>query len=305
MAKQEGKIWKIGVTGGTGLIGSALVAFLAKAGHQPVVISRSGAEGTIQWNPDKGEFDATPLEGFDAVVHLAGEPIAQRWTGEVRERIYSSRVGSTRLLVKKLAELKAPPQVFLSASGINYYPSTTMGARLDESAKEGSDFLSRVCQHWEGEACKAERFATRVCMLRTAVVLSPDGGALAKLLPVFKAGIGGRVGSGEQPFPWISLQDYVGACSHLLFDSTHSGPANLVAPECVSNQVFTKTLGSALNRPAILPVPKIAIRLAFGEMGTSTLLHGVDARPGVLENESYPFHHPKLKVALAEMFQKN
>jgi len=293
----------IAITGGTGMIGRAVRAFLEAAGHEVVVISRSGAEGTVYWDPGEKVFDASPLEGTHAVIHLAGEPIAQRWTGEVRERIYSSRIESTRLLVGALGQLSHPPKVLLSASGINYYPFTPMGAGLDETAGAGTNFLSRVCCHWEDEAGKALAFADRVCLLRTAVVLSPEGGALAKLLPIFKAGLGGRVGSGKQPFPWVSLTDYVRICGHLLRESSHSGPVNVVAPEAVDNRTFTQALGRALKRPAVMPVPQTAVRMAFGEMGRSTILEGVDAVPGVLRRESFSFAHPDLVSALADLLK--
>ncbi|MBC2604289.1 TIGR01777 family oxidoreductase [Puniceicoccus vermicola] len=301
MTEEENQSWKIAITGGTGMIGSAVRKSLEKAGHEVRVISRSGDEGTILWQPDEGKIDEDALTGTDAVIHLAGEPIAQRWTGEVRERIYSSRVRSTRLLVRALRDLPTPPKVFLSASGINFYPPTPMGAQLDESAGEGTDFLSRVCHHWEGEARKAEEFIPRVCRLRTAVVLSPEGGALAKLLPIFKSGVGGRIGSGEQPFPWISLEDYTRICLHLIFQSSYSGAVNLVAPDAVTNEEFVKTLADALDRPAVLPVPKVMVRMAFGEMGISTLYEGVDAAPAVLQADSFEFRHPKLGPALAEI----
>jgi len=289
---------KIAITGGTGLIGSALRSSLEARGCELALISRSSSKADVIWDIDEGSFDASPLEGFDAIIHLAGEPIAQRWTGEVRERIYSSRINSTRLLVDGLSKLREPPKVFLSASGINYYPSTDFGAGLNEKAESGEGFLSRVCRHWEAEAQKAASFVPRVCFLRTAVVLASNGGALSKLVPVFKAGVGGRVGTGEQPFPWISIRDYVGACEHLLFDSDLSGPINLVAPERVDNRTFSKTLGKVLNRPAVLPVPKTAVKVVFGEMGLSTLMEGVDAIPGKLEDDGYRFVDPELAAAL-------
>tara|TARA_R100000027_G_scaffold391_7_gene518 strand:- start:9173 stop:10090 length:918 start_codon:yes stop_codon:yes gene_type:complete len=304
MTREESHIQKIAITGGTGLIGGAVRDSLREAGHEVVVISRSGADGTVYWNPEDKEFDPSPLEGFDAVIHLAGEPIAKRWTGEVREKIYSSRVRSTRLLVDGLASLQEPPKVFLSASGINFYRPTEMGASLTEEEGEGTDFLSRVCLHWEAEAKRAEKFAPRVCFLRTSAVLAKDGGALAKMLPIFRKGAGGRIGSGEQPFPWVSLRDYVGICHHLLFSSSYSGPVNVVSPGVVSNEEFVKSLGEALNRPAVIPVPRTAIRLAFGEMGTSMLLEGVHAVPAVLQRDGFVFQDSKVGPALAKITGK-
>ena len=293
--------WRIAITGGTGMIGRAVGRELERLGHEVVVVSRSGREGTVFWDPEAKRFEVEKLEGCRAVIHLAGEPIAQRWTGEVREKIYSSRVRGTRLLVEGLGRLATPPEVLLCASGINYYPATGFGAALGEDAGPGGDFLSRVCLHWEQEAAKAERHGTRVRSLRTAVVLSPEGGALAKLLPIFRAGGGGRIASGRQPFPWISISDYVSICLHLLFRSTASGAFNVVSPGRVTNSEFVRTLARVLKRPCVLPVPRTAIRLAFGEMGSKTLVEGVDAVPAALLGDGFRFEHSNLESALAEL----
>lgn len=296
---------RVAITGGTGLAGSALRDDLAARGVEVIVLSRSGAPGTVRWDPEGGELDPSGLEGCAAVVHLAGEPIAQRWTGEVRERIYASRIRSTRLLVEALGAMDDPPKTLLCASGINYYPSAAeAGAGFDENALPGERFLSRVCLHWEIEARKAESSGTRVCLLRTAVVLSPAGGALAKLLPVFRAGLGGRVASGKQPFPWISIDDYTAICRHLLFSSDLAGPVNVVAPGRVTNAEFSRTLADVLGRPCCFPVPRSAIRLAFGEMGRATLVEGVDAVPAALSADGYRFRQPELRGALAELLDR-
>ncbi|MFP4353394.1 MAG: TIGR01777 family oxidoreductase [Puniceicoccaceae bacterium] len=296
--------WRIAITGGTGMIGRAVGRELGRLGHEVVVVSRSGRGGTVFWDPEEQRFEAEKLEGCRAVIHLSGEPIAQRWTGEVRERIYSSRVRATRLLVEGLGRLATPPEVLLSASGINYYPATEFGAALDEEAGPGGDFLSRVCLHWEQEAFKAERIGTRVRVLRTAVVLSPEGGALARLLPVFRAGAGGRIASGRQPFPWVSIDDYVSICRHLLFRSTASGAFNVVSPGRVTNAEFVRTLARVLKRPCVLPVPRTAIRLAFGEMGSKTLVEGVDAVPAALLGDGFRFRHSNLEGALAHLLDR-
>ncbi|MEM0965600.1 MAG: TIGR01777 family oxidoreductase [Verrucomicrobiota bacterium] len=301
MKEVDQKPWRIAITGGTGLIGRELRKEWEEAGHEVLTVSRKDDGNGIFWDPENEKIDIATLEGLDAVVHLAGEPIAQRWTGEVRERIYSSRVKSTRLLVRSFAKLKTPPRVFLSASGINYYPSTEMGARLDEQADVGDDFLSRVCLHWEAEASKANPLVSRVCLLRTAVVLSPLGGALAKLLPVFSKGLGGRIGTGKQPFPWISIGDYKRVCSYLLFDSELTGPINVVAPKAATNESFTKALAKVLGKPASLAVPKMAIRLAFGEMGRLTVIEGVDAAPAALLSDGFEFQDSDLEEALEDL----
>jgi hypothetical protein len=305
MDDTEQQTWKIAITGGTGMIGSELRKSLEDQGHEVLIISRSDAAGTVQWDPATDQLDVEALEAIDAIVHLAGEPIAQRWSGAVREKIYSSRVRSTRLLVEGLRKLKSPPKVFLSASGINYYHATEMGAKLEENATPGDDFLSRVCLHWEAEAAKAEKFIPRVCRLRTSAVLSPKGGALAKLLPVFKSGAGGPVGNGKQPFPWISLHDYVRICMHLLFHSEKSGAFNVVAPGVVTNREFAKALGKALNRPAVVPVPAMMLRLAYGDMAQPILLEGVDAAPAALLSDGFSFDHPELVAALADSLQRD
>lgn len=294
---------RIAVTGGTGMIGAAVCDDLRRKGHEVAVISRSGGEGRIQWDPEQRRFDPAPLEGFDAVIHLAGEPIAQRWTGEVRERIYSSRVRSTKVLVDGLRKLSRPPRTLLSASGINYYPAGRVGDAWDESGPPGEGFLPRVCLHWEIEARRAEEIGMRVCLLRTAVVLAPEGGALAKLLPVFRMGAGGPVAPGDQPFPWLSLSDYAAAVRHLLAAPTR-GAVNLVSPGRVTNAEFSRALAEVLGRPCVFKVPKIAVRAVFGEMGRATLLEGVDAVPAALEAGGFAFGDADLKEALARMLDR-
>lgn len=292
---------RIAITGATGLIGATASQRLREEGWEVLPISRGRHAGAIRWDPGAGYLDRDSLEGSDAVLHLAGEPIAQRWTGRAREKIYSSRVESTRLLVQSLCQLQRPPQVLLSASGINYYASTEMGARIDESAPHGDSFLARVCHHWEAQALRAEESGIRTCLLRTAVVLSPRGGALAKLLPVFRAGLGGPVGSGRQPFPWITLDDHVTALLHLLDHPECRGPFNLVAPGMVDNRTFARTLAAQLRRPSVVPVPRLAVGTVFGEMGRATLLEGVDARPAALEASGFSFGFPQLEAALAHL----
>ncbi len=295
---------RVAVTGGSGMIGRALVDSFRGEGHEVVSLSRTAGEKTLVWDPDEKVFDPEPLEGFDAVVHLAGENIAQRWTGAARDRIYTSRMRSTKVLVDGLSKLSSPPGTLLSASGINFYPPTKMGARLDESTEHGEGFLSRVCHHWEIEARRAGEMGIRVCLLRTAVVLSPEGGALAKLLPVFRAGLGGPVAPGDQPFPWISINDYVGAVRHLLCESTLAGPVNLAAPDRVTNRQFSKALANALGRPCCLKVPRSAVRLAFGAMGKETLTEGVDAVPRALQEDGYSFADGKLVEALDRLLDR-
>lgn len=292
---------KIAITGGTGLIGRALRNHLTNEGHEILVVSRDPTSADISWDPDQAILETNKLEGLDAVIHLAGEPIAKRWTGKTREAIYRSRVESTRLLVDTLGKLKKPPSVLLSASGINFYDSTNLGAALDEGASAGNSFLARVCRHWEEQALRAEKQGIRVCLLRTSVVLSPEGGALAQLLPVFRKGMGGRVGDGKQPFPWVSLNDYISLTIHLLLNNESSGPYNVVSPHVVDNATFVKVLGEVLKKPAVVPMPAFAVKMGFGEMGRALLLEGVDARPAKLLAEGFAFHHPEIKQALTSL----
>ena len=296
---------KIAITGGTGLIGQALAKRLNETGYEVLIISRDAEKGDIRWNLDKGFIEEERLEGLDAVFHLAGEPIARRWTGKAREEIYRSRIESTRLLVEAFGRLKRPPSALFSASGINYYKSTDLGASLDEDGENGDSFLSRVCLHWEEQARQAERLGVRVCLLRTSAVLSPDGGVLGQLLPVFRKGMGGKVGNGKQPFSWITLDDYVLACLHLINEEKAFGPYNLVAPGVVDNAEFVKTLGQALHKPAVVPLPAFAVKMSFGEMGRALLLEGVDARPVKLLGDGFTFSYPRLPEALGHLLPAN
>src|SRR5256714_4559219 len=264
---------KIIVTGASGLIGSTLVPSLIKQGHQVTTLvrreSKQGAQGEVSevsWNPAAGELDAARLVGHDACVHLAGESIAEgRWTDEKKRRIVESRVKSTQLLAETLARLETRPRAFLCASATGYYGDR--GAEvLTEASAAGTNFLAEVCREWEAATEPARAAGIRTVSLRFGVVLSKEGGALAKMLLPFKLGAGGRVGSGKQYMSWIALDDAVGAIEHALTDENLSGPVNVVAPQPVTNAEFTKTLGHVLGRPTLLPVPAFGLRLALGEM---------------------------------------
>jgi uncharacterized protein (TIGR01777 family) len=281
---------RIGVTGASGLVGSSLVPFLTTGGHEVVVIRRAGSPGAPDWETDG-------LDGLDAVVHLAGEPIAQRWSPEVKERIQASRDAGTRALVARLTELPQPPRAFLSASAIGIYGDRG-DEELDESSAAGSDFLAGVCTAWEAAAAGAGAAGMRVVTARLGVVLAPGGGALAKLLPPFRAGAGGPVGNGRQWLSWIALDDAVGALHHLLQDDSASGTYNLVAPAPVRNRELARTLGRVLHRPALLPAPAPAIAAAFGEMGRATLLGSQRVLPRRLEESGFAFLAPGLEQAL-------
>ncbi len=297
---------RILVTGSTGLVGSALVAALRNKGHQVVRAVRREPINTdeVLWNPEQGKLNAAQLSGVDAVVHLAGENIADgRWTEEKKKRILDSRVKGTRLLSETLANLNPKPRVLVSASAIGFYGNR--GAEvLTEESSAGKDFLAEVCREWEDATASAKESGIRTVNLRIGIVLSKKGGALGKMLTPFKLGIGGRVGSGEQFMSWIALDDVLGIIEHALTNKTLSGPVNTVAPNPVTNEEFTKKLGAAISRPTIFPIPAFALRLAFGgEMADSTLLSSARVEPQKLKPSGYKFLYPTLDEALRHVLK--
>ncbi|MBZ5647851.1 MAG: TIGR01777 family oxidoreductase [Acidobacteriia bacterium] len=288
---------RVAISGASGFIGSAVVRRLEADGHQVARLVRGTARpGEIHWIP-AGALDPQPLEGFDGVVHLAAENISGRWTATKKARILNSRVQGTLTIAATLARLQQKPKVLVSASAIGFY-----GPRgeetLDETSSSGSDFLSEVAQQWESATEAAARAGIRVVLLRFGVVLGESGGALAKMLPPFRMGVGGRVGSGEQWMSWVALDDAAGAVEHALTNESLRGPVNVVAPNPVRNSEFTKLLGEVLHRPAVLPMPVFAVKLAFGEMGTTLLLGSQRVLPKKLEASGYQFKYPELKSTL-------
>jgi len=288
---------KVAITGSSGLIGTALSASLKADGHDVLPVVRSGFFG-VRWDIEKGTIDAAALEGVDAVVHLAGEGIAEkRWSDEQRRRILESRSKGTALLAGALAGLSSKPKVLLSGSAIGWY-----GDRGDEVLTEtsapGDGFLTEVCQAWEGATGPASDAGIRVAHLRTGIVLDRSGGALGKLVPIFRFGLGGRLGSGKQWWSWIALEDEVGAIRFLL-DHDVSGPVNLTAPEPTTNAAFAKALGHAMHRPSFLPVPKFGPQLLLGrDLATALLFGSQRVLPTVLTDAGYAFKHPRLDEAL-------
>jgi hypothetical protein len=291
------------VTGATGLVGRALAARLE---GKVAALSRDPARARAlfptaeahAWAPEAGPPPAAALEGVEVVFHLAGEPVGEgRWTTERKRRIRASRELGTRHLVAGFEALERRPSVLVVASAVGYY-----GDRGDETLDEGSGpgrgFLSEVCEAWEREALEAERLGVRVVCVRLGIVLAPGGGALARMLPAFRRGLGGRLGSGRQWMAWIHIEDAVGLCLHAAGDARIHGPLNAVSPAPTTNAEFTRALGRALHRPAFLPVPRAALRLAFGELG-QILTHSQRVRPGVAERTGYVFRHPGLEGALA------
>jgi uncharacterized protein (TIGR01777 family) len=242
--------------------------------------------------------DLAALEGVDAVVHLAGEPVAGgRWNSERKLRIRASRVDGTRTLSRAMAQLESPPKVMISASATGWYGPSPEG-EVDESTPAGPGFLAEVCRAWEGAADPAREAGVRVVHPRTGVVLAGDGGALAKMLPPFLLGLGGRLGSGRQGMSWIGLDDLLGLLHQALFDDSLEGPVNAVAPAAVDNAEFTRVLARVLKRPALLPAPAFALKLLLGEMAEELLLGGAFVRSTVLADSGFDFHHPELEQAL-------
>jgi len=290
----------ITLTGATGRLGSLLVEALTRRGDEVTVLTRDPEKArarpdAIAWDPGAGPAPAAALAGRDAVVHLAGEDIAQRWNEETLRRIRDSREQGTRNLVAGIREADPRPRALISASAVGYYGNRP--EPVDEDAGPGSDVLADVCVVWEREAQAAEELGLRVVRVRTGLVLDKDGGALEKMLPPFRLGAGGPVAGGRQYMPWIHIEDVVGIYLRAIDDEAWSGPVNATAPEPVTNAVFSKALGRALHRPAVAPVPGFAIRLLYGGMA-KLVLEGQNARPRRTLELGYAFRHPQLDEAL-------
>ena len=297
---------KILMSGSHGLVGTALSKSLTNDGHEVVRLvrrERSPGAPEVEWHPNQGRIDAEQLEGFDVVVHLAGENIASgRWSEEKKRGIRESRVKGTSLLSEALARLSPPPSLFLSASAIGYY-----GDRGDELLTEqsapGNGFLPSVCVEWENATRPAVEKGITTIHTRFGIILDRNEGALAKMLPPFQMGIGGKVGDGKQWMSWIALDDVVAGLKFLMADKSVHGPANFVAPNPVTNAEFTKALGRVLSRPTFFPVPAFGARLAFGEMADALLLSSQRVKPGVLQDRSFPFSWPNLEPALKHLLR--
>jgi uncharacterized protein (TIGR01777 family) len=299
---------KVLVSGSTGLVGSELCTVLTSGGHEIARLVRESPRSRqpeVTWDPAKGQLNAAQLEGFDAVVHLAGENISSRWTEKQKARIRDSRIQGTQLLCETLAKLKQKPQTLVCASAIGFYGDRG-NQELDESSPPGNPqaFLVDVCKQWEAATEPARAAGIRVVNLRFGVILSPKGGALAKMLLPFQLGAGGIIGDGKQFMSWIALDDAVGAIQHVLATSALTGPVNAVSPQSVTNYEFTKTLGTVLYRPTIFPVPAFAARLAFGEMADELLLASTRVKPAQLNASGYKFRYPQLEAALRHVLGK-
>ena len=295
---------KILVTGASGTVGSALVPFLTTGGHSVTRLVRAEPKPEeVRWDPAAGQIDKAGLEGHDAVVHLAGESIAGRWTATKKKKIRDSRVQGTRLLAEALSGLARPPKVLVCASALGYYGNRGE-EKLREDSGAGSGFLAEVCQQWEAAAEPARQKGIRVANLRIGIILSSVGGALVQMLLPFKLGVGGKIGSGQQYWSWVAVDDVAGAIHHALTTESLHGPVNTVAPKPVTNLEFTKTLGRVLGRPTIFPMPAFVARLALGEMADELLLSSARLEPGRLLASGYKFRYPELEGALRYLLGK-
>jgi uncharacterized protein (TIGR01777 family) len=296
---------KILMSGSHGLVGTALISTLISPDHEVYRLVRRApnADTEIEWSPDRYSIALARLEGFDAVVHLAGESIAEgRWTDEKKKRIRESRVKGTRLLGDALANLSNPPKTFVCASAIGYYGDRG-DELLTETSEPGKDFLSDVCVEWEKATLLATEKGIRVVNCRFGIILDAKGGALAKMLPPFRMGVGGKIGSGRQWMSWIALDDVISGIQFVLANGSIRGPVNFVAPAPVTNAVFTKTLGKVLARPTIFPIPAFGVRLLFGEMADALLLSSQRVESAVLQTSGYLFKFARLEDALRHVLK--
>ena len=302
---------KVIVTGSTGLVGRALVRSLLAEGHEVARLVRGDSQqfkapGTaaVRWDPARGEIDAQALEGHDAAVHLAGEPIAEgRWDEAKKRRVLESRAKGTRVLAEALAGLNAKPRVLVSASATGFYGNRGDEILREESAS-GEDFVSEVCREWEKGTLAASQAGIRVVHLRIGLVLSTEGGSLPRMLTPFKLGLGGKLGDGRQYVSWITLEDLVGVIRRAIEDEHLRGPVNAVAPGAVTNAEFTKAIGHALGRPTFMAVPAFAARLAFGEIADELLLASTRVEPARLKEAGYEFKHPEIEGAMRAVLGK-
>jgi uncharacterized protein (TIGR01777 family) len=292
---------RVGVTGQSGLIGTRLAAYLRTGGHEVVPLVRRPAKpDEISWDPAAGVLDPADLEGLDAIVHLAGESVSGRWTAKRRQAILQSRVDGLRVLRSAMGASKDGPRILLAASAIGWYGADRGDEELDETSAAGSGFLAGVCSSAEDELRRASADGIRTVPMRLGIVLHPQGGALRRLLPPARLGLGGPVGSGRGWWSWIDLEDVLGAVEHLLHSGLE-GPVNVVAPAPVQQREFARTLGRVLRRPSFMPLPAVAVRTIFGEMGREVLLASQRVRPARLEEDGFGFLRPELENSLRAM----
>ena len=303
LTARRANLMKILLTGASGLIGSALAPFLASEGHEIIKLKRATELMDCRqrsWDPEAGKIALADGGPFEAVIHLAGETIAQRWTAAAKLRIRDSRINGTRLLSEALVRFPQPPKLFICASATGYYGNRG-DELLDEQSSPGRDFLAEVCREWEAAAQSVAEHGARVVNLRFGIVLASQGGALRKMLPAFRFGVGGKLGDGRQYWSWIAIDDLLSVIRHVLRNDALRGPVNVVSPQPVTNGEFTRTLGSVLRRPTLFRVPDLAVRFLFGEMGEAALLASCRALPSRLEHSGFAFQFPTLKAALSHL----
>ncbi|MBT3353366.1 MAG: TIGR01777 family protein, partial [Candidatus Scalindua sp.] len=286
---------KVAVTGSSGLIGSSLVSYLSK---KDIVVSKilreNPEDDDISWKPEDGDWNSAFTGGVDGIIHLAGESVASgKWTRKKKEKIRNSRIEGTKRLCEHILKLPTPPSVLVCASAIGYYGNRGVEF-LNEGSSRGSGFLPDVCLGWEEAAESVSKAGIRVVNVRFGIVLSKDGGALAKMMTPFKIGMGGKIGSGTQYMSWIAMDDVTSAIYHTLITESLKGPVNVTAPNPVTNKEFTNTLGEVLKRPAVVPIPAFAAKLAFGEMANDLLLASTKVAPKRLSDSGYKFQYPEL-----------
>ncbi|MCM8532219.1 MAG: TIGR01777 family oxidoreductase [Lentisphaeraceae bacterium] len=296
------KPMKVAITGGTGLVGGCLGPLLQTMGHEVFILTRNPKkENHIKWDPATSEIDHEKLEGIDAFINLAGRSIAAPWTSKVKKDIISSRLDSSELLVKAIKVMKRKPSVVITASGSAYYPLYT-GETYSEDGPKGEGFLPELAEKWEGVFKPLDAIGVRVVKLRIGVVLTPAGGALQKMLPAFKLGLGGPFSSGKQYMSWIAIDDLIDIMAFALEDEKYSGVINAVSPEPVTNKEFSKTLGKVLNRPTVLPVPAAILKMIPGGMGKELFLASNRLEPAKLKELGYEFRHPDLLGTFKHLF---
>jgi len=297
---------KIAISGASGLLGNEFSEYLLNKGHQVIRLVRREpiSKDEIHWNPATGIIDKEKLENINALVNFSGENIGlSRWTKKRKTMLFDSRIDSTLLLAETIAQLKNPPHTFLSSSAVGYYGDSG-SILLNEGAEPGKGFLSELCVKWEKATESATKAGIRVVQMRSGVVLSSKGGALKKMLPAFSMGVGGKLGSGTQYFSWILIDDFVRAAYHLLISDNIQTPVNVNSPEVVTNFEFTKILGKVINRPTILPVPGIVLKILFGQVAEELLLSSSNAVPQILMGSGFEFKYPSLEDALRFTLKK-
>lgn len=292
------------ITGCSGLIGTALKNLFISQGHTVHSLSHSNTEGSFFWDPINNEIDPAAFKQVDAVIHLAGTPIFARWTKQKMQEIRDSRVKGAQLLVEQIAQLPHPPKTIITASGINFY-GTKRAERLHEESQSGTGFLSEVSKSWESAFDPLKEKGIRIVYMRTPMVLSAKGGALARMLPIFKLGLGGRLGRGTQWMSWITLEDLVCAYDFCLNNNNIHGAINAVSPKPISNFNFKETLAQVLQKPTLLPIPAWTLKLIFGQMAQETMLASLMVTPQKLLSNGFKFKYPELKSALTAILKSD